>query len=123
VESAIAASVVVVALNNLVPLFPDRRWLAGFALGLLHGFGFAGALTDLGLQDGALALALVGFNVGVELGQVAIVALFLPAAFALRGSWAYRRLLVTAGSVLIAALGGVWLVERGLEVKILGIGT
>ncbi len=123
VESAIAASVVIVAVNNLWPLFPDRRWLAGFALGLLHGFGFAGALTDLGLFGAALGLALVGFNLGVEIGQVAIVAVFLPLAFGLRRSWAYRRLVLTFGSVLIAVLAAVWLAERSLEVRILGIGT
>ena len=91
VESAIALSVVLAALNNVFPVVQRGRWLAAFAFGLLHGFGFAGALADLGLPTGSLALSLAGFNIGVELGQLAIVAMFLPAAFALRSTWAYRR--------------------------------
>ena len=60
--------------------------MAAFAFGLIHGFGFASVLADLGLPRGPLALALVGFNLGVELGQLAIVAAFLPLAFALRAT-------------------------------------
>ena len=78
VESAIAASVVAAALNNVWPLFQGRRWIVAFAFGLIHGFGFASVLSDLGLPQQALALALVGFNVGVEAGQLAIVLVFLP---------------------------------------------
>ncbi|NDP58328.1 MAG: HupE/UreJ family protein, partial [Oxalobacteraceae bacterium] len=78
VESTIAASVVIAALNNIYPLFRDRRWMMAFLFGLIHGFGFASVLSDLGLPKNALVLALVGFNVGVELGQLAIVAAFLP---------------------------------------------
>ncbi len=84
VESAIAASVVLAALNNLWPLFHGRRWMVAFGFGLIHGFGFASVLVDLGLPRETLVLALVGFNLGVEAGQLAIVALFLPLAFALR---------------------------------------
>jgi hypothetical protein len=84
VESIIAASVVFAALNNIFPLFRERRWLMAFVFGLIHGFGFASVLTDLGLPQDALILALVGFNLGVETGQLAIVSVFLPMAFALR---------------------------------------
>ena len=84
IESAIAASVVLAALNNVWPLFHRRRWMVAFGFGLIHGFGFASVLVDLGLPREALALALVGFNLGVEVGQLAIVAVFLPLAFALR---------------------------------------
>ena len=63
-----------------------RRALVAFGFGLIHGFGFASVLADLGLPQGALVLSLVGFNVGVELGQLAIVALFLPLAYLLRRS-------------------------------------
>ncbi len=113
VESAIAASVLLAALNNVYPFFRDEdRWIVGFAFGLLHGFGFAGVLLDLGLQRGTLLLALVGFNVGVEAGQLAIVSVFLPLAYGLRYSWFYQRLTLVLGSLLVAMLSSVWLVER-----------
>ena len=113
VESAIAASVLLAALNNVYPFFRDEdRWIVGFAFGLLHGFGFAGVLLDLGLQRGTLLLALVGFNVGVEAGQLAIVSVFLPLAYGLRSSWFYQRLTLVLGSLLVAMLSSVWLVER-----------
>ncbi len=118
VESAIALSVVLAALNNVFPVVNRGRWMAAFAFGLLHGFGFAGALADLGLPAGSLALSLAGFNIGVELGQLAIVALFLPAAFALRTTWAYRRVVLAGGSAIIASIAGVWLVERAFDVAL-----
>lgn len=112
VESVIAASVVVAALNNLRGTIEGRRWVMAFVFGLIHGFGFASVLADLGLPQDALVLALVGFNVGVELGQLAIVAVFLPVAFALRGTSFYRVGVLKAGSVLVAILAGWWLVQR-----------
>ncbi|NHZ66720.1 HupE/UreJ family protein [Massilia genomosp. 1] len=120
VESAIAASVVLAAVNNLYPLFRGRRPLAAFAFGLIHGFGFAGVLADLGLPQGALVLSLAGFNVGVELGQLAIVAAFLPLAFLTRRTWFYRQLMST-GSVAIALIAGVWLFERAFDMKVLPV--
>ena len=119
VESAIAASVVLAALNNVWPLFLGRRWLMAFAFGLVHGFGFASVLAELGLPQDTLALALVGFNVGVELGQLAIVLVFLPLAWAVRRSWFYRRAVLLGGSLAIAALAAVWLAERVFEMKLL----
>lgn len=119
VESTIAASVVIAALNNVLPLFGERRWLMAFVFGLIHGFGFATVLADLGLPQDTLVLALVGFNLGVEAGQLAIVAVFLPLAFALRRSWFYQRIVVLAGSVLIALLAMLWLIERAFDLKIM----
>jgi hypothetical protein len=119
VESAIAASVVLAALNNVWPLFHGRRWMVAFGFGLIHGFGFASVLVDLGLPREALALALVGFNLGVETGQLAIVALFLPLAYTLRRTAFYRRAVMVGGSALIAVLALNWLVERALEIKLL----
>jgi hypothetical protein len=121
VESVIAASVVVAALNNIRPLVIRRLWMVAFGFGLAHGFGFASVLVDLGLPHGALALALVGFNVGVELGQLAIVVLFLPLAFALRRGTFYRRWVMVGGSIAIAVLAGVWLVERALAVNVFSL--
>lgn len=119
VESIIAASVVVAALNNIFPLFSERRWMMAFLFGLIHGFGFASVLSDLGLPQDALVLALVGFNVGVEVGQLAIVTGFLPLIYVLRRSWLYRRLLLLGGSVVIIILASIWLIERAANIRLL----
>src|SRR5712672_3430891 len=118
VESAIALSVVLAALNNLWPLVHGRRWLVAFGFGLIHGFGFASVLTDLGLPREALLLALVGFNLGVEGGQHAIIAAFLPLAFALLRTWLYRRLIFIGGSAAIVLVASIWLVERAFNLKL-----
>jgi hypothetical protein len=120
VESAIAVSVVVAALNNVVPLFDHRRWMVAFGFGLIHGFGFASVLAELGLPQGALLLSLVGFNLGVEAGQLAIVVVFLPLAFALRHTAFYRTGVLVGGSVLAMLLALVWLAERALNLQLLG---
>ena len=112
VESTIALSVVLAALNNLWPVVGGRRWAVAFGFGLIHGFGFASVLADLGLPRDALVLALVGFNLGVETGQLAIVALFLPVAYGLRRTWIYRRIIFTGGSALIALIAAIWMMER-----------
>lgn len=118
VESTIAASVALAAMNNIFPLFHERRWTMAFAFGLVHGFGFASVLSDLGLPQNSLMLALVAFNVGVEAGQLAIVAAFLPAAFVIRRTLVYRRLVLLGGSLAIAILAAVWLVERTFDLKL-----
>jgi hypothetical protein len=112
VESTIALSVVVAALNNLRGTIERRRWVMAFAFGLIHGFGFASVLADLGLPQSALVLALVGFNLGVEVGQMAIVVAFVPLAFWLRTTLFYRRGVLTVGSVLVAITAGRWFVQR-----------
>jgi hypothetical protein len=119
VESAIALSVVLAALNNLKAVVAERRWAVAFAFGLIHGFGFASVLTDLGLPQGALLLALVGFNLGVEVGQLAIVSAFLPLAYAMRRSWFYRRLVFYGGSATIVVVASIWLAERVFDFKLL----
>lgn len=119
VESTIAASVIIAALNNIFPFFSERRWIMAFLFGLIHGFGFATVLADLGLPSGTLALALVGFNLGVEVGQIAIVAIFLPIAFLLRHTWFYRRVVLLGGSIAIAVLAAIWLMERAFDLKLL----
>lgn len=119
VETVVAFTIVLAALNNLFPLVTTRRWSLAFGLGLIHGFGFAGALRDLGLPADALALALAGFNLGVETGQLAIVALVLPLAYGLRQTWLYRRLALPVGSAAVASLALVWCLERGLNIALL----
>jgi hypothetical protein len=112
IEPAIALSVVVAALNNLIGWSALRRWRLAFVFGLVHGFGFANVLLDLGLPATALAAALGGFNVGVELGQLSIVLVFFPLAWLLRNTGFYRWVVVTGGSLTIAVLGIVWTLER-----------
>ncbi|MGE4241042.1 HupE/UreJ family protein [Ramlibacter sp.] len=115
VESVIAASVVLAALNNLRGTIERRRWVMAFAFGLVHGFGFASVLADLGLPQNALTLALVGFNVGVELGQLAIVLVFLPLAYVLRRTLFYRIGVLGFGSLAVAAIAAWWFVQRAFD--------
>ena len=119
VESLIAASVALAAIDNLWPLLQRRRALFAFAFGLVHGFGFASVLQDIGLERGNLLAPLLGFNLGVEIGQLAIVALFLPLAWALRGTIFYRRFVLPAGSLAILALALLWFVERAFNLVLL----
>jgi hypothetical protein len=118
VESTIAFSIVVAALNNLWPVVQRRRWSVAFGFGLIHGFGFASVLTDLGLPQDALATSLLGFNLGVEVGQLAIVSAFLPVAYLLRNSAFYRHAVFVGGSVVTIAVALVWFVERAFNLRI-----
>lgn len=119
IESVIAASVVIAALNNLKPLFAERTWMIAFGFGLIHGFGFASALTELHLSATSLAGALVGFNLGVELGQLAIVFIFVPIAFALRKRAFYQQVALRYCSILIVVLASAWFFERAFNQRIL----
>jgi len=112
VEPAIALSVVLAALNNLLGFSALQRWRLALVFGLVHGFGFASVLLDLGLPTSSLLAALGGFNIGVELGQLAIVGVFLPLAWALRRTRFYRWGVVTGGSVAIVVLGVFWTLQR-----------
>lgn len=117
VEAAIAASIVFVGVENLVRRGeePRGRWLLTFLFGLIHGFGFAGVLRDLGIGragDGGIVLPLLSFNLGVELGQIVVAAVVLPLVWWLRKrDWFVKRG-VAALSALIALAGLYWLVER-----------
>lgn len=117
VESVIALSVVLAAINNLTPRVARARWAVAFGFGLIHGFGFASVLADLGLPESALMVALLGFNLGVELGQLAIVAAFLPVAYAIRRTRFYRSVIMAGGSLAIAAIAGLWFIERAFDLK------
>lgn len=119
VESAIAASVLVTALDNLWPFLPRKRWLVAFTFGLLHGFGFASVLIDLKLPATALVLSLFGFNIGVEIGQLILVAILVPLAYVSRASWGYTRIALRTGSVVIAAISLGWLLERSLNLQLM----
>jgi HupE / UreJ protein len=118
-ESLIALTVLLAALDNIRPFMPGPRWAMVGLFGLVHGVGFAGPLKDLGLQGSELLLPLLGFNVGVELGQLAAVALLLPPALWLRGRTVYRRWVVPGASSAVAALAALWLAERSLALQLL----
>jgi hypothetical protein len=114
VEPLIAASIVYVAVENLVTadLHPWRPFVV-FGFGLLHGLGFAGVLREIGLPRGDYLACLVGFNIGVELGQLAVIAL----AFAATGLWFrtrpwYRARIVRPASAAIALIGLFWTMQR-----------
>lgn len=118
VEIAIAGTIVYAAAENFWIEKSDGRWKLTFAFGLIHGFGFAGVLRDLGLPSDGLARALLAFNLGVEAGQLAIVAaLFLPVALARQpryGVWPCRVV-----SALVAACGLGWLLDRALGLSLM----
>lgn len=112
VEPAIAASILFVGLENLFAPTARRRLATTFTLGLVHGFGFAGLLAEIGLPRGQLGVALLSFNLGVELGQAAVVALTLPLLLWLRRREEWLRWGARPLTVGIAGMGAYWLVER-----------
>jgi HupE / UreJ protein len=111
-ESVIAASIIVAALNNIFPLVTESRARIAFAFGLLHGFGFASVLADMGLPHGARLISLLAFNLGIETGQLAVVLTVMPIVYGLRTGALYRRAVMPWGSAVIAAVALVWLVQR-----------
>jgi hypothetical protein len=119
IESAIAASVIAAALNNLWPVVRERSWIVAFVFGLIHGFGFANVLAEAGLTKGSLTMALIGFNVGVEIGQLAIVVVLVPLAYRFRHTTAYTQIILRGGSIVVIAVAATWLVERVLDFKLL----
>ena len=114
VEAAIAATIVLTALDNLWPFLPGRRWQVAFTFGLIHGLGFASALGPIDLPPLGLATALLGFNLGIEAGQLLVAVLALTALQPLRKLGLIGRGLLPAGSLAAAALAGLWLLDRTL---------
>ncbi len=112
VEAVIALSIAVVAIGNLIPRFHTQSWKVVFIFGLFHGFGFANVLEPLGLDPTRKAIGLAAFNVGVELGQLAIVLAVFPVLFAVRHFKAYRILAMQGGSVALILIAMFWFVER-----------
>lgn len=121
VESAIAASVALAALSNYWPQLRGKGWLVALGFGLIHGFGFANVLVELELTKSVLALALVGFNVGVEFGQLAIVLVFMPVAFETRQSWFYQTITLKVGSAVVVLIAMAWMAERLFGQRLIGL--
>jgi hypothetical protein len=115
VESAIAASVAIAALNNIYPVFVHRRPWFAFSFGLIHGMGIASVLLDMGLADGQRVLSLLGFNLGVEVGQLAIVSIALPLITLFSQYRYYPALVMKLGSACIVIVALFWLAERSLD--------
>ncbi len=112
IEIAIAGSIVVAGLMNLNPAWARARLAIAALFGLVHGFGFANALAGIGAEGVRLVPMLGGFNLGVEVAQLSVVALLLPVLFWARGSGLYAARVMPALSVLIGMTGAVWFVQR-----------
>jgi hypothetical protein len=113
VESLIAVSIAYVAVENvLTSELKPWRPIVVFCFGLLHGMGFAGVLRELGLPRDQFAPALIAFNVGVELGQLSVVALAFAVVGRFRSKGFYRKAIVIPASLAIAAVGAYWAIQR-----------
>lgn len=112
IESIIAFSIALAALNNLMPIFGAQQIRIAFIFGLVHGFGFANVLSELPLDNWSRGLALLSFNVGIELGQISCILIFFPFALLLRGSLFYRRIIFQTGSGLACILALIWMTQR-----------
>jgi hypothetical protein len=118
VESAIAATIVLAALDNVWPCLPGKRWMIVFGFGLIHGLGFASALEPLALPPAGLAVALLGFNLGIEAVQVALALCFLAAAGSLQTLGLQARGLLPVGSAAALLLACFWFVDRAFAGQI-----
>ena len=118
-ESGIALSIAIAATNNLRPTLSRGLWVLTFCFGLIHGMGFADALKELGLPDNARWLALMAFNIGVEVGQVSIVTAVLPILYWMRHKPVYRRVILRVISLLIIAVALIWFTQRAFEITLL----
>jgi len=117
VESIIALSIGLAAYHNIKPIFKGKDWLIAFVFGLFHGFGFASVMGELGFKGEFLTLTLLGFNIGVEIGQVLIIALIFPLLYFLRKKKLYPKLLVYL-SVLLIVISLYWLFERAFDIDL-----
>lgn len=119
VESIIAFSIGLAALHNIRPIFKGRDWIIAFVFGLFHGFGFASVLGDLGLQNEFLAYSLLGFNLGVEIGQLFIILMIFPVLYILRNYKIYPKIIVF-GSVFLIVASIYWMIERifGIDFRV-----
>lgn len=116
VESIIAISIALAAVHNITPIFKGREWLIAFVFGLFHGFGFASVLGEKGISGDYMVLSLLGFNVGVEIGQVLIICMVFPFLFLIRKLNIYPKV-ITYGSALLILISLYWFIERAFDVE------
>ena len=112
IEVAIAASIAVAGLLNLLPRLSGWRLPLAFGFGFVHGFGFANALSEIDASGASLLPLLAGFNIGVEVAQLAIVAVVLPLIYLARAQRWYSGGVLPLGSCALGAAGVVWLIQR-----------
>ena len=112
VEVVIALSVALAAANILFHWVRERVWIAVFVFGLFHGFGFAGALSEMGVIGEDLGLSRLAFNLGVEVGQIVIVAILFPLFFLVRRAVVYQRIVLPVAAVTMILISSAWVVER-----------
>ncbi len=112
IEIIIALSVLFTALNNLFGFIKIKVWLIAFGFGLVHGFGFANILNEMLITSRQIVQSLLGFNLGVEIGQIVIVSLVVPLLFLIRKSWFYKYVLLYGFSVFTAFIAIFWVYER-----------
>ncbi len=117
VETIIAFSIGLAAYHNIKPIFKGKDWVIAFVFGLFHGFGFASVLADLGFKGENLTLSLLGFNIGVELGQVAIIFMIFPVLYLIRKLKLYPKLLVFI-SIMLIIISLYWFVERAFDIDL-----
>lgn len=117
VESIIAFSIAIAAFHNIKPILLGKEWLIAFAFGLFHGFGFASVLGEKGLSGDYMVLSLLGFNVGVEVGQLLIVFAIFPVLFLIRKSKWYPAI-IKYGSVLLILIALHWTIERAFGINL-----
>ena len=117
VESIIAFSIGLAAYHNIRPIFKMKDWVIAFIFGLFHGFGFASVLGDLGLTGEFLTLSLLGFNIGVEVGQLVIIAAIFPILYVFRNHKSYPKFLVYM-SILLIIVSLYWFVERVFDINL-----
>ena len=117
VEAIIAISIAVAALHNLKPIAVNREWLIAFCFGLFHGMGFASLVEGLDIDRSTQLIALAGRNVGIEIGQTAVVLLMFPALFLLRRTRYFRPFFVVS-SIGLAVISLGWMIERIFEVDL-----
>lgn len=118
VESVIALSVAVSGLNIIFPFLRRYHWQMAFVFGLIHGFGFAGVLSDLSLPAGLFFGSLLGFNLGVEIGQLCIVLVLVPLLLVLGSRASSRRSTLIVSGIVISVFGLAWLAERSLGLTV-----
>lgn len=117
VESIIAFSIGLAAFHNIIPIFKGRDWVIAFVFGLFHGFGFASVLGDIGLKDEFLVYSLLGFNIGVEIGQLAIIAAIFPILYLIRKRKLYPKILIL-GSMFLILASIYWIIERVFDINL-----
>ena len=118
VESVIALSICYVAAENIIRKEVNYRWVVAFAFGLIHGFGFAGVLQEIGIPSSNFVAALLAFNVGVEIGQILLFLLIMPILYAIHKVVSVEKTKI-AISAIVFIFGLLWFAERALNLAIM----